>query len=91
MASTSNIEILEHFKPKVMHMIVDAPWYELNTVIRRDLQTATEKEEILHYSSQYSVRLSVHPNNLVVNLMAEADNRRLRRHMPKDLPTRFQV
>jgi hypothetical protein len=35
-------------------MIVDAPWYVPNTVIRRDLQTPTVKEEILRYSSQYS-------------------------------------
>jgi hypothetical protein len=27
-------------------MIVDAPWYVLNTVIRRDLQIPTVKEEI---------------------------------------------
>jgi hypothetical protein len=39
-------------------MIVDAPWYLPNTVIRRDLQTPTVKEEILRYSSQYSARLS---------------------------------
>jgi hypothetical protein len=27
MASTSNIEILEHFQSEVLCMIVDAPWY----------------------------------------------------------------
>jgi hypothetical protein len=70
-------------------MIVDAPWYVPNTVIRRDLQTATVEEEIRHYSSQYRARLSVHPNNLVVNLMAQPDNRRLLRHLPNALPTRF--
>jgi hypothetical protein len=37
-ASISNIDILEHFQPKALHMIVDAPWYVPNTVIRRDLQ-----------------------------------------------------
>jgi hypothetical protein len=48
------------------------------------------KEEIRHYSSQYSVRLSVHPNDLVVNLMVQPDNiRRLRRLVPYDLSTRF--
>jgi hypothetical protein len=36
-------------------MIVDAPWYVPNTVIRRDLQSP-----IRHYSSQYSARLSAH-------------------------------
>jgi hypothetical protein len=35
--------------------------------------------EIRRCSSQYSARLSVHSNNLVANLMAQPDNRRLRR------------
>jgi hypothetical protein len=37
-ASTSNIEIIERFQSKALRMIVDAPWYVPNTVIRRDLQ-----------------------------------------------------
>jgi hypothetical protein len=37
MASTSNIEILER-------VIVDAPWYVPNTVVRKDLQTPAVKE-----------------------------------------------
>jgi hypothetical protein len=90
-ASTSNIEILERFQLIALRMIVDAPWYVSNTVIRRDLQTPAVKEEIRCYSSQYSARLSAHPNVLVVNLMAQPDNRRLRRHLPNDLPTRFLV
>jgi hypothetical protein len=88
-ASTSNTEILERFQSKVLRMIADAPWYVLNTVNRRDLQTPTVKGEIRHYSFQYRARLSVHPNDLVVNLMAQPDNRRLRRRLPNDLPTRF--
>jgi hypothetical protein len=45
------------------------------TVIQRDLQTPTVKEEIRRYSSQYSARLSAHPNGLVVNLMKQPDNK----------------
>jgi hypothetical protein len=67
-------------------MILDAPWYVPNTVIRRDLQIPTVKEEIRRYSSQYSARLSAHPNGLVVNLMELPNNGRLRRHLPNDLP-----
>jgi hypothetical protein len=52
-------------------MIVDEPWYVPNTVIRRDLHTPTVKEEIRRYSSQYSA----HPNDLVVNLMEQPDNK----------------
>jgi hypothetical protein len=88
-ASTSNIEILERFQSKVLRTIVDAPWYVPNVVIRKDLQTLTVKKEIRHSSSQYSSRFSVHPNDTVVNLKARPDNRRLRRHLPNDLPTRF--
>jgi hypothetical protein len=39
------------------------------TVIQRDLQIPTVKEEIRRYGSQYSARLSTHPNDLIVNLI----------------------
>jgi hypothetical protein len=90
-ASISNIEILERFQWKALRMIVDSPWYVPNTVIRRDLQIPTVKEEIRRYSSQYSARLSAHPNDLIVNLIELPDNRRLRKHLPNHLPTRFLV
>jgi hypothetical protein len=79
-ASTSNVEILERFQSKALHMIVDAPWYVPKKVIRRVLQILIVKEEICCYSSQYSARLSAHPNDLIVNLIELPDNRRLRRH-----------
>jgi hypothetical protein len=72
-------------------MIVDAPWYVPNTVIRRDPQIPTVKEEIRLYFSQYSAHLSAHPNGLVVNLIELPDNRRLLRHLPNDLLIRFLV
>jgi hypothetical protein len=90
-ASTSNIEILERFQSKALRIIVDPPWYVPNTIILRDLQIPTVKEEIRRYSSQYSARLSAHPNDLIVNLIELPVDRRLRRHLPNDLPTRFIV
>jgi hypothetical protein len=90
-ASASNIEILERFQSKALQMIVDTPRYVPNMVIRRDRQIPTVTEEIRCYSSQYSCRLSAHPNDLTVNLIELPDNRRLRRHLPNDLPTRFLV
>jgi hypothetical protein len=48
-------------------MIVDAPWYVPNTVIRRDLQPPTVKEEIRRYSSQYRY--------ILVKLMAQPDKK----------------
>jgi hypothetical protein len=90
-ASTSNTDILERFQSKALRMTVDAPRYVPNTVIRWDLQIPTVKEEIRRYISQYSARLRAHPNDLIVNLIELPDNRRLRRHLPNDLPTRFLV
>jgi hypothetical protein len=52
---------------------LDAPWYVLNMVIRRDFKIPTVKEEIRRYSSQYSARLSTHPNNLIVNIIELQD------------------
>jgi hypothetical protein len=72
--SSSIIEIVERFQSKALRVMLDAPWYVPNTVIRRDLQTPTVKEEIRRYSSQYSARLSAHPNGLVVNLIELPDN-----------------
>jgi hypothetical protein len=40
-------------------------------------------------TDQYSARLSAHPNDQIVTLMEIPGNRRLRRHVPNDLPNRF--
>jgi hypothetical protein len=61
---------------KTLWMIVDATWFMPNIVIQRDLQEPTAKEAIHGYSSQCNARLSVHPNDLVVNLMVRHDNSR---------------
>jgi hypothetical protein len=41
--SNSNIEILERSHSKVLRLIVVAPWYVSNSVIRKDLQIPTIK------------------------------------------------
>jgi hypothetical protein len=51
----------------------------------------TVNKEIHRYSSQYSARFSTHPNDLIENLTELPDNRRLRRHLPNDLPARLLV
>jgi hypothetical protein len=61
-AFSSYKEILECCRSKALRMIMDSPSFVPNTVIRRYLHTPTVKEEIRHYSSQYSARLSAHPN-----------------------------
>jgi hypothetical protein len=80
-------EILERFYSTALRMITDAPWFVPNTVIRRNLHTPTVKEEIRRYNSQYSARLSAHPNDLIVNLMELPDNRRLMICLPNLLCT----
>jgi hypothetical protein len=79
-------------------MIAEAHRYVPNTVIRMDLEIPTLREEIptlreeiRRFSSQYSAHLSAHPINLIVNLMESTDNKRLRKHLPNYLATRFQV
>lgn len=88
-ASNSNIDILERFQSKVLRIITKAPWYVPNNFIRHDLQILTVKEEVSNFSQKYKVRLQQHPNRLAKNLMRQPDRRRLVRHVPSDLPTRF--
>jgi hypothetical protein len=81
----------QHRNPRTLPvgdlMIVNAPWYMLDTFIRRDLQIPSVKKEIQRYSSQYSPPplLRAPPNDLIANLVELPGNRGLRRH----LPTRF--
>jgi hypothetical protein len=77
----------QRFKSKVPWMVTDAPWYVPNTVIRKDLQIPTVKDEISRYSYHYSKRLSVHPNELILNLHEPPERRRLRKNLPIHLPT----
>jgi hypothetical protein len=49
--------------------------YVPNTVIRRNLQIPTVKEEIRRYTSQYSARLGAYPNDLIVNLTELPENK----------------
>jgi hypothetical protein len=87
--SNSNIEILERFQSKVLRLIVDAPWYVSNSIIRNDLRIPTVKEEISRFSSHYDVRISVHPTELIALLIETPIHRRLRRYWPHDLLVTF--
>jgi hypothetical protein len=87
--SNSDIKILERFQSKVLQLIVDAPWYVSNSIISKDLQIPTLKEEISRFSSHYDVLISVHPNELIASLTEPPIYRRLRRYWPHDLLVRF--
>jgi hypothetical protein len=89
-ASTSNIEIFERFQSKALRMIAVAPWYVPNVILQQDLQIPSVKVEIRRFSIQYSSRLQTHPNSLGVHLTEPPEHRRLKRHLPTDLITKFQ-
>jgi hypothetical protein len=61
-ASNSDLEILERFQSKVLRIITDAPWYMPSTIIKRDLQITTVKQEAQKYSADYRKRLDAHPS-----------------------------
>jgi hypothetical protein len=88
--SNSNIAILERFQSKVLRLIVDAPWYVPNSVIRKDLRIPSVKEEISRFSSHYALRLRTQTNELIATLTGPPTHKRLRRYWPNDLLTRFQ-
>jgi hypothetical protein len=58
---------------------------------RKYLKIPTVKHEISRYSYHYSKRLSVHPNELILNLQEPPETRRLRKNLPIDLLTRFNM
>ena len=70
-ASNSNLEILERFHSKVLRIIIDAPWYVPNAIIKRDLQVPTVKQEARQYRGNYRKRLDTHPSNLANALFRE--------------------
>jgi hypothetical protein len=61
------------------------------TVIRKDLQIPAVEHETSRYSYHYSKRLSVHPNELILSLRDPPEAERLRKRLPIDLPTRFNM
>jgi hypothetical protein len=87
--SNSNIKILERFQSNVLRIIGDASWYVSNSVIRKDFQIPTVKEEISRFSSHYTVHISVHPTELIASLTEPPIHRHLRRYWPHDLLVRF--
>jgi hypothetical protein len=64
---------------------------QYNILIQKDLQIPMVKQEISHYSYHYSKHLSVHPNELILHLQEPPETRRLRKNLPIDLPTRFNM
>jgi hypothetical protein len=81
----------KRFQSKALHMTMDAQWYVPNRVIWKNLQIPTVKHEISCYSYHYSKCLSLHPNEVILNLKDSPETRQLRKHLPIDLPARFSM
>jgi hypothetical protein len=84
--------ILLRFPPRndilPKNFLQDVPWYIPNTILKRDLQIPTVKQEARKYSANYRKQLDAHPNNLANALFKEQQgNRRLKRLYPADLVT----
>ena len=89
-ASNSNIEILQRFRSKTLRSLINVPWYVTNEAIHRDLKILTVKEEITKCNNRYIKRVNKHRNRLTTKLFNTSDQiRRLRKHYPLDLSTRF--
>jgi hypothetical protein len=58
--ATSNIGIPERFQSKVLRMMVDAPWYVPNTIIRRDLQIPQQLKKKSTATALNTVLASAH-------------------------------
>ena len=88
-ASNSHLDTLERFQSKSLRMLTNAPWFVPNTSIRNDLRV-TIRQEVQKHCNTYRQRLTVHPNHLETTLLQGLPcNRRLKRHYPEDLVTRF--
>jgi len=89
-ASNSNTETLQRSQSKVLRLIMDAPCYVQNAVIKRDLKVLLVRQKVRNYSVTYRQRLDDHPNRLAKFLFHRTRyNLRLKRYYPADLATRF--
>jgi hypothetical protein len=89
MTKVSNIKVCTDFST-TLHFITDAPWYVPSSVIQRDLQVASVRQEVRTFSVTYHARLEGHPIDLATSLLQQPPhNYRLKRYFPADLVTRF--
>jgi len=62
----------------------------LPTMIIRDLQMFSVRQEVRNYSVTYRQRINVHPNSLAKSLLQRPNyNRRLKRYYPANLANRY--
>jgi hypothetical protein len=84
-ASKSNISIIQRSQPKILRMIVDAPWYVSNATVHADLGISYVQDVIHQKCNNHHTRLETHENPLLKQLILREENRRLKRNWPIDL------
>ena len=89
-ASNSHLDTLDRFQSKALRLLTNAPWFVPNAIIRNDLRVTTIRQEVKKHYNTYRQRLAVHPNHLAITLLQGLPcNKRLKRHYPEELVTRF--
>jgi hypothetical protein len=82
----SNIDIIQRFQNKVLRHMVNAPWYNKNNDLCRDLQVDVVSSEIQRFAQKHEGRLHRHENVKAIQLL---DNMgivcRLQRKKPFEL------
>jgi hypothetical protein len=65
--------------------MADVPWYASNSTLHNDLGIPFIKDILQERSSKHHDRLEVHPNALLLPLLKNHSNTRLKRRLPTDL------
>jgi hypothetical protein len=83
--SKSNISVIQSSQSKILHIIVNAPWYVPNITLHEDLNVPLVKEVIKQRSTRYHNNIEGHVNVLIQPLLESHNERGLKRNWPADL------
>jgi hypothetical protein len=82
----SNVTIIQRFQNKALRNIVDAPWYDRNADLHRDLHMEMVTAEIGRFARKHEGRLHRHDNVEANQLLYNSELlRRLKRTKPFEL------
>jgi hypothetical protein len=77
-ASKSNTSIIQRSQPKILRIIVDAPWYASNATFHADLGISSVQDVIQQRSNKHHNKIKIHENPPLKTLLARDDKRRLK-------------
>ena len=84
-AKKPNLQIIETCQTKIIRYILGAPRYVRNSILLRDLQLNSVRNEAVEFCRRYMVRLTDHPNITARRLVTAKRFSRLQRTDPLDL------